>query len=234
MVSVDKASVAKIEKEGKKFEILVDPDLALKFRQGQPYGMEKILAVNEIFRDSKTGDRASASELSNAFGTTDCLKADESILRHVAMALTSDQKRKMLEEKKKQIVEIIAKNGINPQTNTPHTATRIEKIVEESKIKIDPFKKAEEQVEEVLKEIRTVIPIRFEKKQIAVRFPPSSAPKAIGSVKHFAEIKKQDWLNDGSWAVVVEMPAGLISEFFDLCNRLSHGEAQIKMLENHI
>ncbi len=231
MVSVDKASVVRIEKNGKKFEILVDPDLGFKFRQGQPYGMEKLLAVNEVFRDSRSGDRASASELSDAFGTSDVMKAAELILKNGNMSLTSEQKRKMTGEKRKQIIEIIARNSINPQTNLPHTALRIETVMEQAKVKIDPFKKAEEQVEAILKELRVIIPIRFEKKEVAVKFPPVSAPKAIGSVKHFATIKRQDWLNDGSWAAVVELPAGLITEFFDLCNRLSHGEAQIKLLE---
>jgi ribosome maturation protein SDO1 len=71
MVSVEDAVVAKISKEGTNFEILVDPDKALEFRKGKDTDMESILAVPEIFKDSKKGERHSSEDLHKAFGTTD-------------------------------------------------------------------------------------------------------------------------------------------------------------------
>ncbi len=55
MVNVDEAIIAKYEYCGEHFEILVDPDLAAEFRNpdGQDVAIEDLLAVEEIFKDSK-------------------------------------------------------------------------------------------------------------------------------------------------------------------------------------
>lgn len=231
MVSIDKAVVARFESKGKKFEILVDSNKALAFRKGQPYSLENVLAVVEVFRDAKTGDRCGSSELKEAFGTDDVLKVSEAILKKGEIHLTAEQKRTMVEEKRKQIIAIIARNAINPQTDLPHPPQRIEAALEEARIKVDPFLPAEEQVPDALKELRPIIPIRFEKKRVAVKFPAIYAPKAVGMVKRIAEIQKDQWLGDGSWVVVVEIPAGMITEFFDAVNGETKGEAEIKVLE---
>ena len=61
MVNVDEAIIAKYEYSGEHFEILVDPDLAADFRSpdGPDVAIEDLLAVEEIFKDSKKGDKAS-------------------------------------------------------------------------------------------------------------------------------------------------------------------------------
>jgi ribosome maturation protein SDO1 len=234
MVSVDKATTVRLEKNGKKFEILVDPDKALSFKQGQKWGMENLLAVNEIFKDAKAADKASDSDIKNAFGTDDIFRAAEMILAGGELSLTVEQKRKMIEDKRKQIITIIVRNAINPQTGLPHPQTRIETSMEEARIHVDPNKSAEEQVADVLKELRPIIPIRFEKRTIACKFPPLHAPRAVGIVKRLAEIKRDAWLNDGSWACEVELPAGMMQEFIDAVNRESKGEVETKVLENPV
>ena len=71
MVSLDKAVIAKLKKAGETFEILVDPYLARNLKEGKEVDFEKLLAAEEIFKDSKKGDRASTEELKKAFGTED-------------------------------------------------------------------------------------------------------------------------------------------------------------------
>lgn len=230
MVSVDKATTARLERNGKKFEIMVDPDKALSFRQGQKWGMESLLAVNEIFRDSKAAEKASPSEIRAAFGTDDIFRAAEEILSSGELSLTVEQKRKIAEDKRRQIVTTIARNAVNPQTGLPHPAARIEAAMEEARIHIDPNKQAEEQVADVLKELRPILPIRFEKKRFACKFPPVHAGRAVGTVKKFAEVKRDAWLSDGSWACEVELPGGMIQEFLDAINRESKGEVETKEL----
>jgi ribosome maturation protein SDO1 len=234
MVSIDKATVVRLEKGGKKFEILVDPEKGLAFRQGQKWGMETLLAVNEIFKDAKAADKCSHSDIKTAFGTDDVFLVAEQILRGGELSLTTDQKRKMTEEKRKQVITIIARNAVNPQTGLPHPALRIEAAMEDARIHLDPNKSAEEQVTDVLKELRPILPIRFEKKRIACKFPPAHAPRAVGVVKKLAEIKRDAWLPDGSWACEVELPAGMMQEFIDAVNKESHGEVETKIIEGSI
>lgn len=229
MASVESAVIVKYVFKEKTFEILADPDAALEFRKGAQKDVSEILAVRDIFRDARAGERAPGADLKSAFATDDVLKCAEIILKKGEFHLTSDQKRKMTEEKEKQIVAIIARNAINPQTDLPHPVTRIEAAMKEARVHIDPFKSADEQLAEVIKALRPIIPIRLEKKQIAIKFPPAYAPRAVGFLKRLAEVKHDEWLPDGSWAALVEVPAGMVPDLMDAVNRETHGEAQISV-----
>src|SRR3989475_13230837 len=97
----------------------------------------------------------------------------------------------MLEAKRKQIVQYIAANAINPQTGAPHPPQRIENAMEEAKVHVDPFKAGEEQVKEVLDALRPLIPIRCEKVRRAVKLSAEDSAKAYGDRNSFAWILKE-------------------------------------------
>jgi ribosome maturation protein SDO1 len=61
MVSVEKAVIARLHKNGKNFEILVDPDKSLEFKNNPEMPIEDVLAAQEIFTDSRKGDRPMTS-----------------------------------------------------------------------------------------------------------------------------------------------------------------------------
>ena len=45
------------------------------------------------------------------------------------------------------------------------------------------------------------------------------------------EILKEDWGNDGSLIINVEIPGGLQEEFFDKLNGLTHGEVESRIIK---
>ena len=103
------------------------------------------------------------------FGTSDPLAIARHIILKGEVQLTTQQRKEMQESKRRRVVAIIARNAINPQTGAPHPPARIEAAMEEARVHIDPFKSAESQVEGVLKVLRPMMPIRFDKVRIAVR-----------------------------------------------------------------
>ena len=140
MVTLEDAVIARLEYYGERFEILVDPDLASDFKRGEDIKIEEILAVEEVFKDAKKGDKASEEAMNKAFDTTDPLEAATIIIRKGQVQLTAQQRRDMQEDKRKMVVAKIARDAINPQTKLPHPARRIEIAMEEAKVRIDPFK----------------------------------------------------------------------------------------------
>jgi len=230
LVTLEEAVIAHLDSHGKRFEILVDPDLALRVRRGEEVDMSNVLAVETIFKDARKGDKASEESLKETFGYSDPLEVAKVIIKKGEIQLTTEQRRKMLEDKRKQIVNIIARNSINPQTNTPHPPKRIEKAMEEAKVRVDLWKTAEEQVPNVIKAIRPLIPIRIENKTIAVKIPPQYAAKAYPVIKPYGEVKKEEWQKDGSWIFLIEIPAGMIDDFLRELNSLTKGEVESKIL----
>ena len=231
MVSLDDAVIARLDRNGERFEILVEPELAHKYREGEE-GVElaDILAVEEVFKDAHRGDRATDEILNNTFSTTEVLKIAAYIIEKGEIQLTTEQRKKMQAEKKKQVINLLARNCINPVTKTPHPPQRLEMALDEIKFNIDPFKSAESQVNEALKALRPVIPIRMEMTTIAVKVHGSHYGALIGDVRGYGKILKEEWTKDGDWVFVIEIPAGLQVDFFDEINGKTHGEAQSKIL----
>ena len=144
MVSLDDAVIARLESHGERFEILIDPDVVEKVRGGQIDDVLQYMAAEEVFKDAHKGDRASDEVIMKVFGTTDVNDVALHILKKGDVQLTTEQRRKMQEDRKKQIIAEISRNAINPQTKTPHPPARIEAAMDEARVHIDPFKPAEQ------------------------------------------------------------------------------------------
>jgi len=230
MVSLDKAVVARFLRGGEHFEVLVDPENALSMREGRDIDMDAVLAIEEIFKDASKGDKASDDALQNVFGTIDPPAIAKHIIVEGELHLTAQQRRKIQEHKRKELIATIAANAINPQTGLPHPPQRIEKAIEEAKVNVDPFKSVDELVKIALKAIRPLIPIRFEEIDIAVKVPAHYAAKSQGAIQRFGKVIKQEWQQDGAWIGVIRFPAGLQNDFYELVNRLSRGEAETRII----
>jgi len=231
MVALDESVIARLKTHGKIFEVFVDPDGALALKRGDPVKIENILAVEDIFSDARSGDRPAEQDIISAFETRDTIKIAEKIILSGELQLTAEQRKKMLESKKKQIIDIIARNAINPQTKSPHPPARIEAAMDEAGVHIDPMKNVDELIKITMKAIRPIIPIRFEEVEIAMKIPPEYSAKAYGSVAKFGNITKQEWQSDGSWIGVISIPAGMQDDLYSLLNRLTKGNAETKLLK---
>ncbi len=230
MVTLEDAVIARLEYYGDRFEILVDPDLASDFKRGEDIKIEEILAVEEVFKDAKKGDKASEEAMNKAFDTTDPLEAATIIIRKGQVQLTAQQRRDMQEDKRKMVVAKIARDAINPQTKLPHPARRIEIAMEEAKVRIDPFKSVDEQVNITLKAIRRLIPIKLEKVKVAIRIPGEDTGKVYGVIPEFGKTLKEEWQQDGSWVAVVEIPGGMQESFYQKLSEITHGQVETKIL----
>lgn len=230
MVSLEEAVIARLTTHGATFEVLVDPVLALDLKRGEDVDISKVLAAETVFKDSKKGEKASEEHMSKIFGTDAPVEIARKIIRKGEIQLTTQQRRKMLEDKKRQIVTHIARNAVNPQTGSPHPPSRIEKAMDEAKVRIDLAKTAEEQITKILKQLRPIIPIKFEEKSIAVKVPGQYAAKSFPIVKSYGDVKKEEWLKDGSWVFLIDIPAGMVEEFFRDLNALTKGEIETKIM----
>ncbi len=230
MVSVDKAIIARYEKGGQRFEILVDPDLAWKLKKGEDVDLDEMLATFEVFRDVRKGERAPESEVQKVFGTTDIYEIAKRIVREGEVHLTTEQRRRLYEETRQKIAHIIARRAIDPRTGAPHTVQRILAAMDQTKVHVDIFKSPEEQVQSVVDAIRRIIPIRIENKKLELIIPAHYASKAYGKL-HSYKVIRENWQSDGSLRVVIEIPAGILEDVLHEFANITHGDIQSKILE---
>lgn len=228
MVTLDKAIIARIEKNGKHFEVLVDSELAYDLKDGKTVSLSRMLAINEVFTDSKKGLKVSSTELERVFGTPDVEKVAETIIKQGDVQLTTEFRRQKVEEKRNQIAAFISRYAINPQTKVPHPQERILNTMQQAHINIDPFKPAEQQIDDVLKAIKPIIPISLEEATIQIVIPPRYSGSAYGKIKALGTIHNQQWLSDGSLSAKLVVPAGLKENVYKIINSITGGEAQIE------
>jgi len=213
-------TTARIKKTGKNFEIIVDLDDALKFKKGLS---EFIQAETEfIFKDIKKGEKASEKELKDAFGTTDVNEIVKKIVKEGEIQTTQEYRDAEQEKRFKQVVDFLTRNAYDPQTGRPHTAERIKNALEQANVNIKNTS-IENQISEILEKISSLIPIKIETKKVKIKIPALHTGKAYGVVATYKT--SENWLNDGSLEVIVEVPSGMIMDFYDKLNGVTHGSA---------
>ena len=219
--------VAWVTIKGKRFEILVRPDPAFKFKEGEKVDLDDILWTDIIYRDVKKGLKASPEEVKKAFGTNDVKKIVVKILKEGEIQLTEDQRRKLIEAKKRQIITYIARNAIDPKTGKPIPEARIETAFEQLRIGVDPFKSAESQALDAVRQIARLMPIRIAKALVRALIPAQYSGRVYKELRRLGEVKRADWQTDGSLLVELEIPAGSQIDVVSRLQNLTRGSAKI-------
>jgi ribosome maturation protein SDO1 len=231
MVDIEDAIIAKYESHGETFEILIDPKAVQLMKDGKTVDLIDHLVIDTIFKNARKGTRAPEDKMKDIFGTTDSIEVAKAIVLKGEVQLTTEQRHVMQESKRKGIITHIAQNAINPQTGAPHPPARIEAAMEEARVHIDPFKPVEVQVKAVLDALRPLLPIRFDSVKIATHLSGEDYGRCYEDVVHFGKLIKEEWLKDGSWVGVVEMPAGMQGEYLDRLNAKTRGNVQTKIIK---
>jgi ribosome maturation protein SDO1 len=230
MIPLDRAVVARLETHGDRFEILVDPDLAVRIRHGEAVDIEDAVAAIFVFENASRAEKSSDESLQKVFQTTDFGTIARRIIEKGEIHLTAEQRKHLLAEKRGQVINYIARHAINPQTGLPHPPQRIEMAMEEAKVAIDPFRPLDDLVAETMKALRPLIPIRFEEVRVAVKIPAEHAARAYGDIDAFARIEQEEWQKDGSWICIVKIPGGMQQELENLVRKISRGTGQTRVI----
>ncbi len=225
-----KQIIVKYTQDKEIFEIVVDSEMAYEYLSGKRTDPMSILESDEIWRDAKKGIAQSQDKIRKAFGTIEIAVVADRILKKGDVPLTTEHRNRMLEEKRRQIIEEIARNAMDPRTNAPMPKMRIENAFNEAKINVDPFKSVNEQVEQIIERLKPIIPIKIAILRIQVLIPAEYANQSFGILKQF-QMKSEEWMSNGQLKAIVEIPAGMQSRFYDKINSVSHGSAQTEIMK---
>ncbi len=217
--------------EGEKFEIMVKPDPALEYKMGKKKDLSAVLVSDEIYTDSGKGTRPSSEKLLKAFKTEDQTEIAEIIMQNGDLNLTTDQRRKMVEDKKKQIITFIAKTYVDPKTHLPHPPLRIEQAMKDGRISIDPQKNTEEQVKDIVEKLRSIIALKTESLQLEITIPAQFASQSYSVLKSVGSLKSEEWQNNGSLKAILEIPAAARPNVIDRLGSITKGSATVEVVQ---
>ena len=226
MVSMDDAVLARMEKSGKRYEVLVDPALVEQFKENpDSVRIDDLLAMDEVFHDARDGERPTSEAIENTFATQDIVQITQIILEKGTIQLTTNQRKVMVEKMRQQIIHHIHSQAVDPKTKSPHPKTRIELALDECRYSVDPFKCLEDQVKDAVDKLKSLIPLSFESVKLAFKISGSTMGKVNQLLRPY--LTKEGWLEDGSWACVVECPGGMKGELISQVMQRS-SDAEVK------
>ncbi len=213
-------TIARIKKIGKEFEIIVNMEKALNFKKSS--SDNDFLEIDKIFLDSKKGFTAPKEDLIKAFGTEDVYEISKKIVREGEILLTKEYRDKQQDKKFNEIIDFLSRNTINSKTGNPYTPHIIKTALEEAgvNIKNTPI---EEQIPEIIGKLSKVIPLKIETRKIKIIIPAIHTGQVYGILSQYKE--KENWLNDGSLEVIVNVPSGTVMNFYEKLNSITHGSA---------
>ncbi|NLU46271.1 MAG: ribosome assembly factor SBDS [Euryarchaeota archaeon] len=230
MVNLDDAVIARLDSHGETFEILLDPRVMDLIKAGKSFDITEYMAVEDIFKNAGNGTRPPDEKIREVFKTEDVATIARAIMDRGEIQITAEQRREMLEMKRQQVITYISANAINPQTKLPHPAVRIELALDEAKFHADPFKSLDRQIEEAMKLLRPLIPIKFERSRIAVKLKGEDYGRCYDDLIHYGIVEREEWGQDGSWIGLMELPAGLVPELTEKLKNKTKGNVSVKLI----
>lgn len=221
-----KPVVVRLKKGKKQFEILVNHGTVEKYREGK-LGWNKVAYVDQVYKNSSKGDRATTSDLKAQFKTNNIDECMQIIAKTGDLQLTSSDRKEKLEQRRKQILNHIHKYYIDPKTNKSHPMTRIENALQQLKIKINMEQSVEKQVQTIVRKLPEALPIRKCEMNITVDIPSKYVGQSMGVIsKGNTQILSQNYSANGCRVSLSCVPGDYDKLANDL-NSVTKGECVI-------
>ncbi|MHA1686469.1 MAG: ribosome assembly factor SBDS [Candidatus Heimdallarchaeaceae archaeon] len=225
-------AIVRLQTHGRRFELLVDPQKAWLYLQGEDIDPDDIFESYTVYENISRGQKSTNDDLIAVFGED---MADREIalkiLKEGVLQLTTEQRNEILKEKREEIVDFIHVHCINPRENTPIPKDRIEKAILDLGVNISYRDPVKEQALRIIDQLKPIMPIRLETVKLAIKIPPSYTGPLYGYLHSAGNLLQEEWLSDGSLAVLVQLPAGLQADFLEQVTTRTKGKAQVKVIE---
>lgn len=230
-VDLGKFTLVRYAKQGKRFEIVVEPEKAWLFKQGEQIPIDDIIEGMTVFENFSKGLKADVDLLDQAFNTKDVREVVLIMLEKGDLQITQEQRKRFTKEKRDEIIAYLVKHAVNPKTKSPHPPARIDKAMDEAGVNIDRKEPAPDQARKILKEIQVILPIKIESATIEFVIPAADTGKMYGFVQGTGDMLKENWAKDGSLTMILRVPAGTVAQVLEQISDRSKGRIQSTVIE---
>ncbi|MEK6818800.1 MAG: ribosome assembly factor SBDS [Nanoarchaeota archaeon] len=216
---------ARLKVKGKHFEIMVDLDEALKVRLGKG-DIVAALQSQHIYHDVKKATLVSQKDLLDAFETSDVCLIAKKIILSGEVQKTQEYRDEQKENRIKQVIDLILRNATD-QHGRPYTEDRIKTALKQIHFNFDN-RPAEQQMNSLVSKLKEIMPIKIETKKIKLTVPARYTGQVYGILQDNKE--SEEWLSNGNLQIIINIPAGLVIDFYDKLNSITHGSVQSEEL----
>lgn len=153
-------AVVRYKTHGMRFEIACYKNTVIGFRTGSERDLDNVLQTTMIYSNVSKGIQAKADDLRRAFGTVDEEEICRTILEKGELQVGEKEREHGLDEKHRDVVNVLCEKCINPETNRPYPPGMIESALKDSHFSIDPTKSAKQQALAMIPKLAKIFPIK--------------------------------------------------------------------------
>ena len=227
MAKVDESCIIRYKKGNLEVEALVEYKSLAQYLENEENrentSIYDIFADTKIFSDSKKGLVADSDTLQKLFPD----KSEEEMLKEIALQgdaqIPTSYLNELRDKKKDLIINYLTNQTINPQTKHRYTTAMLKDEIDNLKISILPFRNHIKQAEDVFKQLKVKIPIKFDSTIIIVQVESQYAGVLIKPVREFGTVEKQFYDDTGNLHMHVKVPTGRVDETIDFLKDKTRG-----------
>lgn len=219
-----------LEKHGRHFELDVNPDKAIDYKEGKIIDLKEVVMSWHIFADIKKGLLASKEALTAVFDGKSIDEIIGEILKTGDLQLTSEHRQKIRDAKYSKIINDIHRMAIDTRTMSPIPITRIKNGLEETKFKVKDNESFDKLFKNAIKGLKTVIPLRITNLQYEIYFDVKYADELLRIISDMGQILKKEFMQD-KMHVICEISSGLKEELLEHINNITKGTSKVDLIK---
>jgi len=154
-----KPLVVKLKKAGISFEVLTKVGSMEPYREGK-LSLDKVLEIEEIYKNASKFDKIKTSELKKAFQTDDKKQCILTILNEGTYPLSKKELQDKVNTKRDEIINYLHKYYQDPQKDSPHPISRFDSVLQKMKVNIDPHQAINTQIRKIVKRLPEFLPVK--------------------------------------------------------------------------
>ena len=153
--------VVRLKQNNVTLEILAKPSTMKPYRDGK-MKLENVLAIEEVFINASKVQKAKNSDLKKCCHTDDKTEVLKIIADKGTFPLSKKELQERTDGKRKEIVNYLHKYYYDPKNDPPipHPVARLESVLDEMHLKIDPHTPIRQQLKPIVKKLPELLPVK--------------------------------------------------------------------------
>ena len=178
------------------FEVLLKPGCALKAKEGRLSVANAVMSEEIYVHPYQKGVLAKPADLARAFTATTFEERVKEMLEKGEVQLSAAERKEATEEKRRRIVAEMQKIYVDPATNKPHPALRMENVLNELHITVDPAVPMSVELKDIDARIGSVLPVQRKEMEVHATVPASAGKQCDAVFRKFGKVTGVDSAGD--------------------------------------
>lgn len=231
-VDLGKFTLVRYNSHGKRFEMVVNPEKAWLFNQGEDIPIDDVVEGDYIiFENFSRGLKANDEEVEEIFDTSVDREIAELMLQRGELQLSQEQRKEFLREKRDEILDYLVTHAVNPRTKSPHPRQRIDIAMDNAGVRIDRKEETKDQAERIIKQLSATLPMKLESATIEFVVPPKDTGPLYGFIQGEGEVVNENWGTDGTLTIMLRVPAGKVASLLEEISDKSKGRVRATVVD---